>query len=49
MEHLITGDANHGVASVLRLGLGLPPDLEEQLIVEVTERLLDGWSPPPEA
>jgi AcrR family transcriptional regulator len=39
--------ANHGVASALQLGFALPPELEEQLIVEVTDALLRGWAPTP--
>lgn len=35
--------AAHGVASVLRLGLGLPEELEEALTDEVTERILAGY------
>jgi AcrR family transcriptional regulator len=33
----------HGVANVLQLGFGLPPDLEDAMIDEVTERLLAGY------
>jgi len=36
--------AAHGVASALRLGLGLPPDLEDRLVEETIDRLLAGWS-----
>jgi AcrR family transcriptional regulator len=36
--------AAHGVASALRLGLGLPPDLEDRLVEESLDRLLAGWS-----
>jgi AcrR family transcriptional regulator len=35
----------HGVASVLRLGLGLPPELEDAMIDEVTNRILAGYRP----
>lgn len=38
--------ANHGVASALQLGFGLPREFEEQLVDEVTDRLLRGWAPP---
>jgi AcrR family transcriptional regulator len=37
--------AAHGVAGVLRLGLALPPELEEALVDEVTERVLRGYAP----
>lgn len=37
--------ANHGLAIVLLLGLELPPELEDALLREVTDRLLRGWSP----
>jgi AcrR family transcriptional regulator len=33
----------HGVASVLQLGFGLPPDLEEAMIDEITDRILAGY------
>ncbi len=33
----------HGVANVLQLGFGLPTDLEDAMIDEVTERLLAGY------
>ena len=33
----------HGAATVLQLGLGLDPDLEQQLIDEITTRVLDGY------
>ena len=36
--------AAHGVASALRLGLGLPADLESRLVDESIDRLLEGWS-----
>jgi AcrR family transcriptional regulator len=35
----------HGVATVLQLGFGLPPELEEQMIDEVTDRILAGYRP----
>ena len=35
----------HGVASVLRLGLGLPRELEDAMIDEVTNRILAGYRP----
>ena len=35
----------HGVATVLQLGFGLPPDLEDAMIDEVTDRLLAGYQP----
>jgi AcrR family transcriptional regulator len=37
----------HGVASVLQLGFGLPPELEDQMIDEVTDRILAGYRPAP--
>lgn len=36
--------ANHGLAMALLLGLGLPPELEDELVDEVTARLVRGWS-----
>lgn len=33
----------HGVATVLQLGFGLPPELEDAMIDEVTDRLLVGY------
>lgn len=33
----------HGVATVLQLGFGLPPELEDAMIEEVTERVLAGY------
>ena len=33
----------HGVATVLQLGFGLPPDLEDAMIDEITDRLLAGY------
>lgn len=36
----------HGVASVVQLGFGLPRELEDQLVDEVTDRLLAGYAPP---
>ncbi|MEO7428699.1 MAG: TetR/AcrR family transcriptional regulator [Acidimicrobiales bacterium] len=38
--------ACHGVATALQLGFGLPPELEDSLITEVSERLLAGWALP---
>jgi AcrR family transcriptional regulator len=35
----------HGVATVLQLGFGLPAELEERMIDEVTDRLLAGYAP----
>mgnify|MGYP000523519977 CR=1 FL=1 len=35
----------HGVATVLQLGFGLPPELEDAMIDEVTDRLLAGYRP----
>ena len=35
----------HGVASVLQLGLDLPPEVEDALVDEVTDRLLRGYAP----
>ena len=35
--------AAHGVATVLQLGIDLPPDLEDAMIDEVTDRLLAGY------
>ena len=35
--------AAHGVATVLQLGIDLPPDLEDVMIDEVTDRLLVGY------
>lgn len=37
--------ANHGLAMALLLGLSLPPELENDLVDEVTSRLLHGWAP----
>ncbi|MCU0269953.1 MAG: TetR/AcrR family transcriptional regulator [Acidimicrobiales bacterium] len=33
----------HGVASVLQLGLGLPPELEDRMVEEMLDRLLAGY------
>jgi len=33
----------HGVAMILQLGMGLPPDLEAALVDEVTDRILAGY------
>lgn len=33
----------HGVATVLSLGLGLPPELEEAMTDEITDRILAGY------
>lgn len=33
----------HGVATVLQLGFGLPPELEDAMIDEVTDRILAGY------
>ncbi len=35
----------HGVANVLQLGFGLPTELEDAMIDEVTDRLLAGYRP----
>jgi AcrR family transcriptional regulator len=35
----------HGVATVLQLGFGLPPELEAAMVDEVTDRLLAGYRP----
>jgi AcrR family transcriptional regulator len=35
----------HGVATVLQLGFGLPTELEEAMVDEVTNRLLAGYRP----
>lgn len=35
----------HGVAQVLQLGFGLPPELEDELVDEVVERLIEGYRP----
>jgi AcrR family transcriptional regulator len=35
----------HGVATVLRLGLGLPPELEDAMTDEITDRILAGYRP----
>ena len=35
----------HGVANVLLLGFGLPPELEDALIAEITDRTLRGYAP----
>lgn len=37
--------ANHGLAMALLLGLSLPASIEDQLVGEVTSRLLRGWAP----
>jgi AcrR family transcriptional regulator len=37
--------AAHGVATVLRLGLGLPPELEDAMTDEITDRILAGYAP----
>lgn len=37
--------ANHGLAMALLLGLSLPAALEEELVDEVTARLVRGWAP----
>lgn len=44
MVALTLWTANHGLAITLLLGLALPPELEAQLVDEVTERLLRGWA-----
>lgn len=36
--------ANHGVAMALLLGLDLPDELEDELVKEVSARLVRGWS-----
>ena len=35
----------HGVATILQLGFGLPSELEDAMIDEVTDRLLAGYRP----
>ena len=35
----------HGVATVLQLGFGLPPELEDAMIDDVTDRILAGYRP----
>lgn len=35
----------HGVAEVLQLGFGLPPELEDAMVDEVTGRILAGYRP----
>jgi len=35
----------HGVATILQLGFGLPTELEDAMIDEVTERILAGYRP----
>ena len=35
--------AVHGVATVLQLGFGLPPELEDAMVEEVTDRVLGGY------
>jgi AcrR family transcriptional regulator len=35
----------HGVATVLRMGFGMPRSLEDQLVVEITDRILAGYQP----
>jgi AcrR family transcriptional regulator len=35
----------HGVATVLQLGLALPPEIEDAMIDEITDRLLAGYRP----
>jgi AcrR family transcriptional regulator len=35
----------HGVATVLQLGFGLPAELEDRMIDEVTDRILAGYAP----
>jgi AcrR family transcriptional regulator len=35
----------HGVATVLQLGFGLPAELEDAMVDEVTDRLLAGYRP----
>ncbi|HRW38909.1 MAG: TetR/AcrR family transcriptional regulator [Acidimicrobiales bacterium] len=35
----------HGVASVLQLGVDLPPELEEAMIDDVTDRIIAGYRP----
>lgn len=37
--------AVHGVATVLQLGFGLPPELEDAMIDEVTDKMLAGYRP----
>lgn len=41
--------AAHGVATVLGLGFGLPPELEDEMIDEMLDRLIAGHRPPPGA
>jgi AcrR family transcriptional regulator len=36
---------SHGVATVLQLGFGLPAELEDAMIDEITDRLLAGYRP----
>jgi len=38
--------AAHGVATVLGLGFGLPPELEDQMIDEMLDRLIAGYRTP---
>ena len=35
----------HGVATVLRLGFGLPPEIEDAMVEEITDRILAGYAP----
>jgi AcrR family transcriptional regulator len=35
----------HGVATVLQLGFGLPPELEDRMVDDMTDRLLAGYAP----
>lgn len=37
--------AAHGVAQVLQLGFGFPPDFEDALVAEATDRILLGYRP----
>lgn len=35
----------HGVATVLQLGFGLPADLEDRMVDDITDRILAGYAP----
>lgn len=43
MIALMLWSGAHGVATVLQLGLDLPPELEDAMIAEMTDRLLAGY------
>jgi hypothetical protein len=43
LEALTLWAGAHGVASVLQLGFGIPPEVGDAMIDEVTDRILAGY------